>query len=89
MSVDIPTELLPYVRDVIASGQYPSESALVGEAIRLLRERDKDRKLIEAGLDELDRGDYLEFDDAELQQFLQNAQRQAFDELRAEGRLEK
>ncbi len=28
MSVDIPTELLPYVRDVIASGQYPSESRL-------------------------------------------------------------
>jgi Arc/MetJ-type ribon-helix-helix transcriptional regulator len=89
MSIDIPAEFLPYVRDVIASGQYPSESALVGEALKLLRERDRDRKLVEEGLNELDRGEYLEFDEEGLQRFLDNAQREAFDELRAEGRIEK
>jgi hypothetical protein len=41
--------------------------------------------LVEEGLDELDRGEYLEFDDEELRKFLEDAKRQALEELRAEG----
>jgi Arc/MetJ-type ribon-helix-helix transcriptional regulator len=86
MSVDIPPQYLPFVQDAIASGRFESESALVGEAIELLLQRERERKLVEEGLDELDRGEYLEFDDDGLKRFLDDVQRQALAELRAASR---
>jgi putative addiction module CopG family antidote len=38
MTVEIPTDLLPFVQGVIASGRCHSESDVVGEALRLFRE---------------------------------------------------
>ena len=86
MSVDIPPHYLPFVQDAIASGRFESEGALVGEAIELLLQRERERKLVEEGLDELDRGEYLEFDDDGLKRFLDDVQRQALAELRAASR---
>jgi hypothetical protein len=57
---------------------------MLTEALRLLVLREHERKLVEEGLDELDRGEYIELDDEGLKAFLQDAQRQALDELRAE-----
>jgi Arc/MetJ-type ribon-helix-helix transcriptional regulator len=88
MSIEIPSQYLPYVHEAVASGRFQSESALIGEALELLVRRDRERKLVEEGLDQLDRGEYLEFDDEGLRQFLEQAQRQAFEELRAEARTE-
>jgi Arc/MetJ-type ribon-helix-helix transcriptional regulator len=85
MSVDIPPQYLPFVQQAVASGRFESEGALVGEALKLLLRRERELKLVEEGLDELERGEYLEFDDEGLKQFLQDAQRQALEELRAEG----
>jgi putative addiction module CopG family antidote len=88
VSAEIPAEYVPYIRDMIASGQYTSESDVIADALKLLRQSHRERKLVEDGIDQLERGDCLEFDDAGLQQFLEQAQQQAFDELRAEGRLQ-
>jgi putative addiction module CopG family antidote len=85
MSVDIPNQYLPFVQEAIAAGRFQSESAMVGEALKLLLRRERELKLVEEGLDELDRGEYLEFDDDGLRQFLKEAQEQALKELRAEG----
>jgi putative addiction module CopG family antidote len=85
MSVDIPPQYLPFVQQSIASGRFESEKAMVDEAFKLLEQRERERRLVEEGLDELDRGEYLEFDDEELRKFLEDAKRQALEELRAEG----
>ncbi|MEX2139137.1 MAG: type II toxin-antitoxin system ParD family antitoxin [Pirellulales bacterium] len=84
MSVDIPPQYLPFVQKAIAAGRFESEGALVGEALKLLLRREREIKLVEEGLDELERGEYLEFDDEGLKQFLEAAQRQALEELRAQ-----
>jgi Arc/MetJ-type ribon-helix-helix transcriptional regulator len=86
MSVDVPNQYLPFVKKAIASGRFASESAMVGEALELLLRREREVKLVEEGLDELDRGEYLEFDDEGLKQFLEDAKLQALKELREEGR---
>ena len=44
MSVEIPADLLPFVQDVIASGRCHSESDMVGEALRLLRDMESRRE---------------------------------------------
>lgn len=55
MSVDIPSDLVPFVHAVIASGRCRSESEVVGEALRLLetveRKRDELRAEILEGID--------------------------------------
>jgi putative addiction module CopG family antidote len=84
MSVDIPPQYLPFVQQAVASGRFESESALVGEALKLLLRHDREMKMVEEALDEMERGEYLEFDDEGLKEFLESAQRQAMEELRAE-----
>jgi putative addiction module CopG family antidote len=44
MSVEIPADLLPFVEGVIASGRCTSESDVVGEALRLLRDMESRRE---------------------------------------------
>jgi Arc/MetJ-type ribon-helix-helix transcriptional regulator len=78
MSAEIPAEFVPYIRDMIASGQYTSESDVIADALKLHRQSHRDRNLVEEGLDQLERGEFLEFDDVSLRQFLEDAQRQAF-----------
>jgi putative addiction module CopG family antidote len=84
MSVDIPPQYVSFVQQSIASGRFESESAMVTEAFKLLACRERERKLVEEGLDEFDRGEYIELDDEGLRRFLDEAQRQALEEIRAE-----
>ena len=81
MTVEIPPEHQAFVKDAIARGEFGSETEVVGEAIRLLEERE--RRLaalcpeIQVGLDQLDRGDCTEYDENSLKEF--------FEQLKAEG----
>jgi putative addiction module CopG family antidote len=84
MSVDIPPQFASFVQQSIASGRFESESAMLSEALKLLALRERERKLVEGALDEFDRGEYIELDDEGLRKFLEDAQRQALDELRVE-----
>ena len=82
MTIDIPTEYQSFVQTVIARGTFATEAHVITEALRLLRERerrlDELRKQVQVGLDQLDHGEFDEYDDASLRQF--------FDEIKAEGR---
>jgi len=86
MSVDIPAEFIPFVQRSIASGRFESESAMVIEAFKLLALRERELKLVEKGLDDIERGDYLEFDDEGLANFFEDIKRQGREQLRAEGK---
>jgi Arc/MetJ-type ribon-helix-helix transcriptional regulator len=86
MSVDIPAEFIPFVQRSIVSGRFESESAMVIEAFKLLALRERELKLVEKGLDDIERGDYLEFDDEGLANFFEDIKRQGREQLRAEGK---
>jgi putative addiction module CopG family antidote len=74
MTVEIPSEFQQFVHQVIDSGSYQSEEAVVGEALRLLQHRQQRleelRREIQPALDGLDRGEgVIELDDSELDAF--------------------
>ena len=83
MTVEIPAERRQFVIDAIARGAYKTEGELVGEAIRILEERQRDneyvRREMQVGLDELDRGDYEVYD---------NSLKEFFEQIKSEGRKE-
>lgn len=74
MNVSLPPELERLVTEKVASGLYDSESEVVREALRLLKERDEVRSLavaelrkdVLAGLAELDRGESAVLDIAAI-----------------------
>jgi putative addiction module CopG family antidote len=82
MTVEIPLEYQAFVKTVIESGEFQSEEQVVGESLRLLAERDRSReefrRAVQVGLDQLDRGEYTEYDDESLKDF--------FEQIKAEGR---
>lgn len=60
MSVDIPSDLVPFVHAVIASGRCRSESEVVGEALRLLETVERKRDQLRAEiLDGINSGDSI------------------------------
>ncbi|MBC8065189.1 MAG: type II toxin-antitoxin system ParD family antitoxin [Chlorobia bacterium] len=68
MNVSLTPELDKYVHGKVATGRYSSASEVVREALRTMQEREIDflvdrevlRKKIDAGLDALERGDYVD-----------------------------
>ena len=79
-------ELQQLVEAGLATGNYGSEDELLLEAVRLLADRDRRReelrRELQIGRDQLDRGEYTEYDEETL--------RQRFDQLkqRAQRRIE-
>ena len=57
-----------FIRSVIEAGHYPSEDAVIDEALRLLEERDEAARLAELrrdiadGIEQADRGELSPFD---------------------------
>jgi antitoxin ParD1/3/4 len=82
MTVEIPPEHQEFVKDAIARGEFKTESEVIGEALRLLEERrtatERLRREIQLGIDELDRGEHVDYDDKSLKEF--------FEQIKAEGR---
>jgi putative addiction module CopG family antidote len=80
MTIEIPPEHQQFVRAAIASGQFASEAQVVGEALRLLEEQGRQadylREEMRLGLSDLERGDYVEWDDASLKTLLEQVKRQ-------------
>lgn len=48
MSVNIPSDLVPFVHSVIASGRCVDESQVVGEALRLMESVERKREKLRA-----------------------------------------
>jgi putative addiction module CopG family antidote len=83
MSIDIPSEYLPFVQKAIASGRYASEGAVLEAALGLLKQRyDSLREDVQRGFDEVDRGECHELaSDEELHKFFEDLKREASAEL--------
>ena len=70
MNVSIPVELEEFVQAVIERGTYQSEAEVVSEALRLLKKREQLRQAVRGGVEQLDRGEYSEYDENSLPEFL-------------------
>ena len=68
MNVSLTPELERLINDKVETGSYQTASEVVREALRLLQHRDEGliqlRQSIHAGLDQIARGDYTEYDRA-------------------------
>ncbi len=63
MGLEITPELEEMVQTLARSGDYASETEVIHEALGLLGKRDRLRKEIAEGLDQLDRGEKIESED--------------------------
>src|ERR1700730_11810333 len=86
MHVTLPPEMEQFISKKVESGQYLCESEVILEGLRLLRERDEvDKKSLEAlrkeiaiGLEQIERGEYTEYDEVSLTEM--------YERVRARGR---
>jgi antitoxin ParD1/3/4 len=81
MSDTIPSDLEQFVQQQVATGQYHSQDEVVVAGLRILREvksrQAAFREQIQAGVDQLDRGEGIELSRDELRAF--------FDDIQARG----
>ncbi|MCX7424695.1 MAG: type II toxin-antitoxin system ParD family antitoxin [Planctomycetia bacterium] len=82
MSVDIPAEFQQFVQSAVESGSFHSEAEVIGEALRLLQQRQSRLGLLKeqigSAIGQLDRGEGIELDDESLAGF--------FDDIKTRGR---
>ena len=77
-NISLTPEQDAFVEDVVKSGEYQNASEAIRDALRALQQRRKEdalklkalRQQIKAGIDALDRGDFVEVDGADLEAFL-------------------
>jgi putative addiction module CopG family antidote len=85
MSTDfLPPDLSQFVKAEVANGQFATEEQVVIEGVQLLRERkeklERLRAEIRAAEEQIERGEYTEYDEEGLREF--------FEEIKREGRRE-
>jgi putative addiction module CopG family antidote len=76
MQVVIPREFEPFVARVVEKGEFRDKLAVVREALRLLEKREEFRAAARAGVEQLDGGEYTEYDEDSLDQFLEDIRRE-------------
>jgi antitoxin ParD1/3/4 len=76
-NISLTPEQDAFVDNVVKSGEYQNASEAIRDALRALQQRRKEdalklkvlRQQIKAGVDALDRGDFVEVDESELETF--------------------
>lgn len=88
MTVEIPPDLQQFVHQVIDNGSFKSETEVVGQALRLLQQRQQKieelRREIQPALDQLDRGEGIELDEEGLDAFFEEIKARSLAELEEE-----
>jgi antitoxin ParD1/3/4 len=78
-NISLTAEQDAFVQEVVEAGEYQNASEAVRDALRVLQQRRKEASLrlkalraqIKAGTDALDRGDFAEVEDADLEEYLE------------------
>lgn len=86
MNVSLTPQLEALVQSKVATGRYNSASEVIREALRLLEEQDRLREMriealrkeVQIGIDQIERGEYVEYDSKGL--------RELGERIKAEGR---
>ena len=84
-----PPELESFVAEQIAAGNYQSEQDLVVNAVRVLRDvqakRRQLREDVRLGVEQLERGEYTEYDEAGLRQLFEKLEQRVVHRVEAGG----
>jgi antitoxin ParD1/3/4 len=80
-NISLTPEQDAFVAKVVEAGEYQNASEAVRDALRLLKQRRREdalklkalRAAIKVGIDELDRGDFVELDAAALRAYMRRA----------------
>ncbi len=78
-NISLTAEQDAFVQEVVEAGEYQNASEAIRDALRVLRQRRKEDSLrlkalraqIKIGTDALERGDFTEVDDADLEGYLE------------------
>ena len=78
-NISLTAEQDAFVQEVVEAGEYQNASEAIRDALRALQQRRKEdglrlkalRAQIRVGVDALDRGDFAEVEDADLQGYLE------------------
>jgi antitoxin ParD1/3/4 len=78
-NISLTPEQDAFVEKVVEAGEYQNASEAIRDALRVLQQRRKEdslrlkalRSQIKAGVDALDRGDFAEVEDADLEGYLE------------------
>lgn len=84
MSVHIPAEFQPFVATVISSGRFNSETEVVGEALRLLKNREELIRAVNLGVEQINRGEYTTYNSESLADLAAEIKREGREILDAE-----
>ena len=78
MTMTIPPEFEPFVKQQLAQGEYQSIEDMVGDGLRILQElkrrQEEFRREVQLGVDQLDRGEGISLDREELRRFFDDLQ---------------
>jgi antitoxin ParD1/3/4 len=77
-NISLTPEQDAFIEEAVSSGEYQNASEAVRDALRALQQRRREdafklealRQQIDAGVEELDRGEFIEVADAELEAYL-------------------
>ena len=78
-NINLTTEQDAFVEEVVEAGEYQNASEAIRDALRALQQRRREDSLklkilraqVKAGIDALDRGDFIEVDGADLDGYLE------------------
>jgi antitoxin ParD1/3/4 len=78
-NVSLTTEQDAFIERIIETGEYQNASEAIRDALRVLQQKRREdalklrilRAQIKAGLDELERGDFIEITEADLDEYFQ------------------
>ncbi len=85
MHCSLPPDLQQFVDSTIAAGTYPDQSAVVTAAVQLLKREEEFRRAVQVGVEQLDRGEGIEYREDEFKRFIADLVRRA-DERRNSSR---
>jgi antitoxin ParD1/3/4 len=83
MNIELPAEIQRMIEEKVATGGYENAAGVVEQAVRLLYERDRQKKIgldelrreIQKGIDEIDAGLGIEWTEERLEGLLREAER--------------
>ncbi|MBU4272245.1 MAG: type II toxin-antitoxin system ParD family antitoxin [Planctomycetes bacterium] len=85
----LPPELVQFVEEQVASGHYRSEQDLLVSAVRVLRSvQDRQRQFredVRLGMEQLERGEFNEYDEDGLRKRFEELKQQAVDRAKNVG----
>jgi antitoxin ParD1/3/4 len=78
-NINLTAEQDAFVQEVVEAGEYQNASEAIRDALRVLRQRRNEDRLrlkalraqIKAGIDALQRGDFADVDEGDLEQYLE------------------